>query len=71
MEDIRKIVVGPDVKTAMKLIVGQYMFEGKLKIHHIRWEGSRVQVWVQRGDEVVKWKDYPESIVTFEFNIDF
>jgi len=84
--DIRKIAVGPDYKSgAMHYIVGQkvlndnYCIQQKVLnesyiIHLIKYSENRdsFQVWIERADEVVLWKEFTSTIpISVEYNIYF
>jgi hypothetical protein len=75
MELIRKISVGADYKNgAMHYIVGQEVLNGTHKISCIRQNNDteEFEIWVERDDEVKKWKKFNRNMpVSTENNIDF
>lgn len=74
MEVIRKISVGADYKNgAMHYIVGQEVLGGSHKIHHIGKNNSTgdYEIWIEKDDEVKKWKNFENMPVSTENNIDF
>jgi hypothetical protein len=74
MELIRKISIGSDYKNgAMHYIVGQDVLNGTHKIHHIGRdnETGNFEIWIERDDEVKKWKSFENMPVSTENNIDF
>jgi hypothetical protein len=74
MELIRKISIGSDYKNgAMHYIVGQDVLNGTHKIHHIGRDNAtgNLEIWIERDDEVKKWKSFENMPVSTENNIDF
>jgi len=73
MELIRKISVGSDYKTAMHYIVGQDVLDGSHKIHHISKSSATgdYEIWIEKDDEVKKWKNFEGMPVSTENNINF
>ena len=71
--DIRKISVGPDYKSgAMHYIVGQEVLNGSHRIHLIKNEGGAIKVWIEKGDVIVLWKEFTNTMpISMEYNIFF
>ena len=73
MELIRKISVGADYKTAMHYIVGQDVLDGTHKIHHISKSATTgdYEIWIEKDNEIKKWKNFEGMPVSTENNINF
>lgn len=75
MEQIKKIVVGPDIKDGMHYGVGQIVSKGANEIVQIKKERERVyQVRVKStdgSDEVKLWREFEHMPVSIEYNIDY
>lgn len=71
MSYIRKISIGGNYKDAMHYLVGNSIMDGKYSIYQISIDESEVySVWIKKGDEVIKWKDFKNIPITIEYNID-
>lgn len=75
MEQIRRIVVGPDVKDGMGYSVGQTVSRGANEIVQIKRSAERVyEIWVRSTDgskEVKFWRKYEYMPVSIEYNLDY
>lgn len=71
--DIRKISIGADYKSsAMHYISGQSVLNGEYEIHLINREGGEYKIWIERGNEVLLWKSFTDSMpISIEYNINF
>jgi hypothetical protein len=69
MNYIRKISVGSNYKDAMHYIVGQEVLGGSYKIQDIAQESDGYSVWVKKGNEVLKWKEFKDTPLVIEYNI--
>lgn len=71
--DIRKVSIGPDLKSAMHYIVGQSVLNDTNKIHHIKHDGVDVLIYISNSKgEVVLWKRFGNTMpISIEYNIDF
>jgi hypothetical protein len=73
--EIRKISLGADYKSsAMHYIVGQEVLNKQYNIHLIQYDVLResYKIWIQRGDEVVLWKEFNKNMpASIEYNINF
>ena len=70
---IRKLSVGPDYKSgAMHYIVGQPVLIG-YSIHLIKYniETNSAELWIEKENEVVLWKDFVGMPLSIEYNINF
>ena len=71
MSYIRKISIGANYKDAMHYLVGNSVMDGKYSIYEISQDNEGVySVWIKKGTEVIKWKDFKRIPVTIEYNID-
>lgn len=74
MNDIRKISIGPDYKSAFHYTVSQDVINGTHKIHHIKSESDgSYTIYVENDEnEIFAWKKVSSTVpVTLEYNIDF
>lgn len=71
--DIRKVSIGPDLKSAIHYIVGQSVLNDTNKIHHIKHDGVEVLIYISNAKgEVVLWKRFGSTMpISIEYNIDF
>jgi len=70
--DIRKISIGADYKSAMHYLTGQEVLGGSHKIHLIQLSEDSYKIWIQRGNEVLLWKEFLKTLpVSLEYNINF
>lgn len=70
---IRKLSVGPDYKSgAMHYIVGQPVLNG-YSIHLIKYnvKTNSAELWIEKENEVVLWKDFVGMPLSIEYNINF
>ena len=70
MQVIRKISVGKDYKNdAMHYSVGQEVYGGHTIINIIE-EEEKYSIYIQKGDEVMPWKDFNKNMaVSVEYNL--
>ena len=70
MQIIRKISVGRDYKNdAMHYSVGQEVYGGHT-IVNILEETEKYSVYIQKGDEVMPWKDFNKNMaVSVEYDL--
>ena len=75
MEQIKKIVVGPDPKNGMHWSVGQEVSRGDNEITKIEQTAPRTyRIWVKstNGSQEVKiWREYEYMPVSIEYNLDY
>lgn len=71
--DIRKVSIGPDLKSAIHYIVGQSVLSDTNKIHLIKHEVNDVLIYINNAKgEVVLWKRFNRNVpMSIEYNIDF
>lgn len=69
MNYIRKISVGANYKDAMHYIIDQQVLGGKYTIKDIAQENDGYSVWVKKGNEIIKWKEFKDIPVVIEYNI--
>lgn len=69
MNYIRKISVGANYKDAMHYIINQEVLGGSYIISDIAQEKESYSVWVKKGDEIIKWKEFKNIPVIIEYNI--
>lgn len=69
MNYIRKISVGSNYKDAMHYIINQEVLGGSYTICDIAEEDEGYSVWVKKGKESVKWKEFKNIPVVIEYNI--
>jgi len=71
MSYIRKISIGGNYKDAMHYLVGNTVMDGSYSIYQISKDEKDIySVWIKKGEEVVKWKDFKNIPITIEYNID-
>ncbi len=70
MQVIRKITVGKDYKNdAMHYSVGQEVYGGHTIVNIIE-EKEKYSVYIQKGDEVMPWKDFNKNMaVSVEYDL--
>ena len=70
MQIIRKISIGKDYKNdAMHYSVGQEVYGGHT-IVNILEETEKYSVYIQKGDEVMPWKDFNKNMaVSVEYDL--
>lgn len=66
---IRKISVGSNYKDAMHYIVGQEVLGGAYVIKDIALDKEGYSVWIKKGSEVIKWKEFKSIPTVIEYNI--
>jgi len=75
MQQIKKIIVGPDTKNGMHYRVGQEVSRGDNEIVKIDRPSPRVyEVWVKSTNgknELRLWREYEHMPVSVEYNLDF
>ena len=72
--DIRKVSIGPDLKSAMHYIVGQSVLNDTNTIHLIKEElGGSIAIYIiNKKNEIVLWKRFRHTMpISIEYNIDF
>lgn len=69
MNLIRKISVGSNYKDAMHYIVGQEVLGGSYVIKDIALDGEGHSVWIKKGSEIVKWKEFKSIPTVIEYNV--
>ena len=67
---IRKITIGKDYKIdAMHYSVGQEVYGGHTIINIIE-EEEKYSIYIQKGDEVMPWKDFNKNMaVSVEYDL--
>jgi hypothetical protein len=72
MQIIRKISIGKDYKNdAMHYSVGQEVYGGHTIVNIIE-EESKYSVYIQKGDEVMPWKDFNKNMaVSVEYDLKY
>jgi len=70
MQVIRKISVGKDYKNdAMHYSVGQEVYGGHTIVNIIE-EEEKYSIYIQKGDEVMPWKDFNKHMaVSVEYDL--
>lgn len=70
MQVIRKISVGKDYKNdAMHYSVGQEVYGGHTIVNIIE-EEDKYSIYIQKGDEVMPWKDFNKNMaVSVEYDL--
>ena len=70
MQVIRKISVGKDYKNdAMHHSVGQEVYGGHTIVNIIE-EEEKYSIYIQKGDEVMPWKDFNKNMaVSVEYDL--
>ena len=69
---IRKISIGKDYKNeAMHYSVSQEVYGGHT-ICDIIEEGDKYSIYIQKGDEVLPWKDFNKNMaIAVEYNLEY
>ena len=69
---IRKISIGKDYKNeAMHYSVNQEVYGGHT-ICDIVEEDDKYSIYIQKGDEVIPWKDFNKNMaIAVEYNIEY
>jgi hypothetical protein len=72
MNSIRKISIGKDYKNeAMHYSVGQEVYGGHTIIEIVE-EDVRYKVFIQKGNDVVPWKDFNKNMaIAVEYNLEY
>jgi hypothetical protein len=72
MSLVRKISVGRDYKNdAMHYAVGQEVYGGH-KICNIIEESGKFSIFIQKGKEVLPWKDFNKNMaIAVEYNLEY
>ncbi len=72
MNLLRKISIGKDYKNdAMHYSVGQEVYGGHTIVNIIE-EESKYSVYIQKGDEVMPWKDFNKNMaVSVEYDLKY
>ena len=72
MKKIRKISIGSDYKNdAMHYSVGQEVYGGH-KICDIVESKDQYSVFIQKGKEVLPWKDFNKNMaISVEYNLEY
>jgi len=70
---IRKISIGSDYKSgAMHYVVGQKVLGGSHSVHLISKVNNGYQIWVEKGKEIVLWKEVSSEMpVSVEYDVNF
>jgi hypothetical protein len=73
MNDIRKLIVGNDMKCGMNYVKGQYVLDQTHTISVIKKNKDKaVEIWIKNSSEEYLWKEFNLSMpVAIEYNIDF
>lgn len=72
MNEIRKLSIGSDYKTAMHYVLGQPVLNGEYKIHLIQEYNKEYSIWIEKDNEVTVWKHFNSNLpISCEYNIDF
>lgn len=67
--EYRKILVGSNLKEAFSWTIGQTVMSD-YQIHAFKVVNDRVLVYIEKGDEIQVWKDFPLNLVSFQENIE-
>jgi|TARA_R100000353_G_scaffold136598_1_gene97009 hypothetical protein len=69
---IRKISIGKDYKNeAMHYSVGQEVYGGHT-IVDILEEDDKFSIYIQKGDDVIPWKDFNKNMaIAVEYNLEY
>ena len=69
---IRKISIGKNYKNdAMHYAVGQEVYGGHTIVNIIE-EEEKYSVYIQKGNDVIPWKDFNKNMaIAIEYNIDY
>jgi len=72
MQIIRKISVGKDYKNdAMHYSVGQEVYGGHTIVNIIE-EEDKYSIYIQKGDEVMPWKDFNKNMaISVEYDLKY
>ena len=72
MQLIRKISVGKDYKNdAMHYSVGQEVYGGHTIVNIIE-EEEKYSIYIQKGDEVMPWKDFNKNMaISVEYDLKY
>jgi hypothetical protein len=72
MSLVRKISIGRDYKNdAMHYAVGQEVYGGH-KICNIIEESDKFSIFIQKGKEVLPWKDFNKNMaIAVEYNLEY
>ena len=72
MQIIRKISVGKDYKNdAMHYSVGQEVYGGHTIVNIIE-EEQKYSIYIQKGDEVMPWKDFNKNMaISVEYDLKY
>jgi len=72
MQVIRKISIGKDYKNdAMHYSVGQEVYGGHT-IVHILEEEAKYSIYIQKGDNVMPWKDFNKNMaISIEYDLKY
>jgi hypothetical protein len=72
MYTIRKISIGSNYKNeAMHYLVGQEVYNG-FKIVSILEEDDRYSIFIEKGDEIIPWKDFSKTMpISVEYNLEY
>jgi hypothetical protein len=72
MNSIRKISIGKDYKNeAMHYSVGQEVYGGHTIIEIVE-EDVKYKVFIQKGNDVVPWKDFNKNMaIAVEYNLEY
>jgi hypothetical protein len=72
MQIIRKISVGRDYKNdAMHYSVGQEVYGGHTIVNIIE-EKHKYSIYIQKGDEVMPWKDFNKNMaISAEYDLKY
>ena len=72
MSYIRKISVGLNYKDAMHYMIDQSVMGGDWTIHAVTQDQDGCHLWIQRGNEITKWKQFNKNVpITIEYNVNF
>jgi len=72
MKHIRKMSVGANYKDAMHYMIDQQVMGGDWTIHALTIDESGCSVWIQKSDEIKKWKQFNLNMpITIEYNVNF
>lgn len=70
MQVIRKISIGKDYKNdAMHYSVGQEVYGGHTIVHIVE-EDDKYSIYIQKGDNVMPWKDFNKNMaISVEYDL--
>jgi len=64
--------VGANYKDAMHYMIDQQVMGGDWTIHALTIDESGCSVWIQKSDEIKKWKQFNLNMpITIEYNVNF